>query len=166
MVISQEQKDINAARELISKSELVRVRLRRCVAELQGEESSLKAPFGLAQSHNTMASLIDSTLRVEVAFNFQSFDGSDGKVSLFNIRCAFDVDYEIENGYLPDPEAINAFKDGNAVYNCWPYARECVQSITSRMALRPPPLPLLRVVPIPAKKSAPTPATSPPANKG
>jgi hypothetical protein len=151
MVISQEQTEINAALELISKSELRRVRLRRCHAELQGEENSLKAPFGLAQSHNSAATLIgvDNLLRIEVAFTFQEFDASDGKVSIFSIQCSFDLDYEIESGYHPDQKAIDAFKDGNAVFNCWPYARECLQSLTGRMAVHPPPLPLLRVVPKP-----------------
>jgi hypothetical protein len=156
MIISQEQKDINAARELMSKSELKRVRLRRCYATLQGEESSLKAPFGLAQSHNAAPSLVDNLLRVEVAFNFQAFDNSEGKVSLFSIECSFELDYEIEPDYHPDSAAIDAFKDGNAVFNCWPYARECVQSLTSRMCVNPPPLPLLRIVP----KQAPPEATA------
>lgn len=160
MIISQEQKDIEAARELTAKSELKRIRLRRCVGDLQGEEHSLKEPFGLAQSHNAMATLIDNLLRVEVAFNFQAFDASDSKVSLFSIQCTFDVDYEIQQGFHPEQISIDAFKDGNAVFNCWPYARECVQSITSRMGLRPPPLPLLRMSPKPkpsVKASPPKP---------
>jgi len=161
MIISQEQKDINAARELVSKSELKRVRLHRCHAELQGEENSLTPPFRLAQSHNTTAVMIDNLLQIEVAFNFQGFDGSEGKVSLFNIQCAFDIDYEVETGYHPDQEAINAFKDGNAVFNCWPYARECVQNLASRMALsHPPPLPLLRMVPKPKPATKATPQKS------
>jgi hypothetical protein len=147
MTISQEQKDIDAARPLIGKCELKRVRLRRCSADLQGEEIGLKAPFGLAHSHNTTASLIDNLLRIEVAYNFQGFDASESKASLFSVQCVFDLDYEISDAkYRPEQEAINAFKDGNALFNCWPYARECLQSITSRMALTPPPLPLLRIV--------------------
>jgi hypothetical protein len=162
MIISQEQKELKAARELMLKSELKRVRLRRCHVELQGEESNLRVPFGLAESHNAAATLVgvDNTLRIEVAFSFQAFDASEGKVSLFSIQCSFDLDYELESGYHPGHEAIDAFKDGNAVFNCWPYARECVQSLAGRMALRPPPLPLLRIVPKPklsGKASAPKP---------
>jgi len=154
MIISQEHKEIEAARELTSKSELKRVRLRRCYANLQGEEDQLQAPFGLAQTHSTTASMISNVLRVEVNFNFQAFDASEAKAALFSVECSFDVDYEVEARYAPNQEAINAFKDGNAVYNCWPYARECVQNITSRMALRPPPLPLLRMAPKPKPKAA------------
>jgi hypothetical protein len=164
MVISQEQKKINAARELTSKSELKRIRLRRCSCVLEGEENTLKAPFGLAESHNATAyAVIDQILRIEVGFRFQGFDASEGRVSLFSIECSFELDYEIEHDYQPAPEAVEAFKDGNAVFNCWPYARECVQSITSRMALIPPPLPLLRMVPKKAepKTDSPMKAASP-----
>jgi hypothetical protein len=67
---------------------------------------------------------------------------------LFGVECAFDIDYEIEDkSYIPSPESIAAFKDGNAIFNCWPYAREFVQNITIRMAVHPPPLPFLRIVP-------------------
>jgi hypothetical protein len=147
MIISQEQMEIEAARDLTLKSELRCIRMRRCNVELQGEETSLKPPFGLAQSHNTSATLVDNVLRVEVCFSFQGFDASDAKASLFSVQCTFDVDYEIEQNYYPDQGAINAFKDGNAVFNCWPYARETVQDFASRMGISPPPLPLLRMVP-------------------
>ena len=153
MIISQGQEAINAARELTAKSEIKQIRLRQCRAQLQGEETQLKAPFGLAEAHNTTANFIDNMLRVEVAFNFQAFDASDGKVPLFFIECSFELDYEVQKEYTPDREALDAFKDGNAVFNCWPYARECVQSMTSRMALHPPPLPLLRVIPKPKSKT-------------
>ena len=162
MIISQEHTEIEAARELILKSELRRVRLRKSYAVLEGEESNLKEPFGLAQSHGATAiGVIDGNLRIEVAFRFQGFDASDGKVPLFAVECSFDLDYKLEPGYEPTPEAIAAFKDGNAVYNCWPYARECVQSLTYRMALRPPPLPFLRMVPKPKPKVTKSETTDP-----
>jgi hypothetical protein len=153
MIISQEHTEIEAARELISKSELKRLRLRRCYAVLEGEEIKLKEPFGLAQSHSVTAiGVIDGNLRVEVAFRFQGFDSSEGKAPLFGVECSFDLDYEVEDGYHPSPEAISAFKNGNAIFNCWPYARECVQNLTFRMGLRTPPLSLLRMIPKPRPK--------------
>jgi hypothetical protein len=69
---------------------------------------------------------------------------------LFSIECAFDLDYEIQGGtFEPTPQSIAAFKDGNAIFNAWPYARELVNSLTSRMDLHAPPLPFLRIVPKP-----------------
>jgi len=153
MIISQEQSELNAAQPLISKSELKRIRLRQCHAPLEGEESSLKGPFSLAQTHTSRANAVmGRLLRIEVSFHFQSFDASENKAELFSIQCSFDLDYELEEGYQPPAEAIESFKNGNAIFNCWPYARECVQSITNRMGTNPPPLPLLRMVP---KKAEP-----------
>jgi hypothetical protein len=161
MIISQEQTEINAALELIAKSELKRIRLRKCNCTLEGEENRLKLPFGLAKSHNSTASaLIDQVLTVEVAFRFQGFDSSEQKASLFSIDCSFELDYEVQAGYFPAPEAINSFKDGNAVFNCWAYAREFVQSMAGRMALQPPPLPLLRILPKVAPRAAERPTAS------
>jgi hypothetical protein len=157
MLISQEQSEIKAARDLIAKAELKRIRLRECNCKLEGEEINLRAPFGLAHSFNAAASpVIDRTLRIEVAFCFQGFDSSEQKASLFSIKCSFELDYEIEDGYQPPSDAIDAFKNGNAIFNCWPYARECVQSLTGRMALFPLPLPLLRIVPKKPAEAKPT----------
>lgn len=87
-------------------------------------------------------------MRIEVRFNMQSYDSSEPPALLFGVECAFDVDYEIEDkSFQPSAESITAFKDGNAIFNCWPYARELVQNITSRMELHPPPIPLLRLIP-------------------
>jgi hypothetical protein len=78
---------------------------------------------------------------------------------LFSIECAFDLDYEInDKDFEPLPESISAFKDGNAIFNCWPYARELVSSLTSRMDLQVPALPFLRMAPKPP--TAPKPQVS------
>jgi hypothetical protein len=140
MIISQTQSEMNAAFALISKSQLV---------------GSLQEPFKLVQTHGARANVADRRFNVEVAFHFQCFDASEANAPLFSVECTFDLNYELEEGYQPTADAIEAFKNGNAIFNCWPYARECVQSITSRMSLRPPPLPLLRIIP---KQAEPKPA--------
>lgn len=159
MVISQEYAAIEATRELLAKCEMSSIRLRRCNATLQGEEEKLTAPIKLAFSHSASSpGLIDGILRIEADFRFQGFDSSEGKSPLFSLDCSFDIDYEIKEGFAPPPEAIEAFKEGNAIFNCWPYARELVQNLTSKMCLSPPPLPLLRMIP----KPKPKPSTSAP----
>jgi len=47
---------------------------------------------------------------------------------------------------------LQAFADGNAMMNCWPYWRELVQSMVARMNLPPFVVPLLRYVPEKKKK--------------
>jgi hypothetical protein len=167
MIIAQEPEAIRHAQSLQAKCELKRVTLRQCHASLEGVQSAMTAPFSLRLSHNTQANaILDGVLRIEVRFQIQSFDKSDPPSLLFSVDCAFDLDYEIEDkAYQPSPESIAAFKDGNAVFNCWPYTRELVQSITTRMGMQPPPIPLLRIVPKQepkkAEKQEPKPAKAP-----
>lgn len=151
MIISQAQEEIRAALSLQQKCELKSITLRQCHVSLEGSEDKLIGPFSLKVSHNAVANAIaDGILRIEVRFQVQCYDSSEPPTLLFNIESAFDADYGIEDrSFIPAPESIAAFKDGNAIFNCWPYAREFVQSMTERMAVHPPPLPLLRLVPKP-----------------
>jgi hypothetical protein len=151
MIISQSQEEIRAAMDLQSKCELRRVGLRQCHASLEGTETELTSPFYLRVSHNSTAnSQLGGTLRIEARFQAQGYDSSVPPTLLFSIECAFDLDYEIQGGtFEPTPQSIAAFKDGNAIFNAWPYARELVNSLTSRMDLHAPPLPFLRIVPKP-----------------
>lgn len=61
------------------------------------------------------------------------------------VECTWEADYRLAEGYQPSPETIEAFKDGNAIFNCWPYFREFVQSALARMNLPPLTLPFLRL---------------------
>lgn len=72
---------------------------------------------------------------------------------------SFALSYQLKPGYEPKAEEMNAFKEGNAIFNCWPYFREFVQSMCSRMGLQITPVPLLRLVPPPS--SDPLPVTVP-----
>ena len=168
MIISQSPEEIQSALTLQSKCELKRVALRQCHASLEGDEATLSGPFCLSVSHNSVAnSIVDSILRIEGRFQVQGYDNSEPPVLLFNVECAFDLDYEIQDKtFEPTAQSIAAFKDGNAIFNCWPYARELVSSLTSRMDLHAPPLPFLRVIPKqPAKKIRPAAVSPEPAAK-
>ena len=149
MIISQSQEEIQSAIALQTKCEVKEIGLRHCHASLEGRESDLKPPFSLRVSHNSTANaILDGILRIEARFQVQGYDSSSPSALLFSIECAFDLDYEInDKDFEPLPESIAAFKDGNAIFNCWPYARELVSSLTSRMDLQVPALPFLRMVP-------------------
>lgn len=151
MVISQEQDEIRAALTLQTKCELKRVVLRHCHVSHDGSEETSSPPFSLRISTNSIANAIgdDGALRIEVRFHVQSYDSAAPPVLLFSIECAFEVEYELAEGFHPTPDSVDAFKDGNAIFNCWPYAREFVQNVTSRMEMNPPALPLLRMIPKP-----------------
>lgn len=57
----------------------------------------------------------------------------------------FGLTYRLNEGYQPTQAELDAFKDVNAVFNCWPFFREFVQSMTGRMGLHVSPMPLLRL---------------------
>lgn len=149
MTISPSLEELSAAQALQMKCDLVQVCLRECNLKLEGSPVSLKRPFTLRVSHSSTANaIIDDLLQIEVRFSVKSYDSSEIPVALFTIDCTFSVDYTIEDKtFQPSPESVAAFKAGNAVFNCWPYAREFVQNVTSRMGLNPPPLSFLRVIP-------------------
>ena len=88
-----------------------------------------------------------SVLAILADFKFESVDASEPPSSIFQIDCAFELIYELGDSYHPTPEEIDAFKKGNAVFNCWPYVREFVQNMAARMGFQPPPIPLLRIKP-------------------
>src|SRR3569623_75710 len=160
MIISQTPEEMMAASSLIAKCELKRIRMHQCSASLEGETESLSGPFDLSVSHNSTAGEIAANiLPVQVQFRFESHDSSTEKILLFTVECTFDLDYQLEADFDPTPESVSAFNDGIAIFNSWPYAREYAQNVTTRMALKPPPLPLLRMVP--KKQSTPDASESP-----
>jgi hypothetical protein len=163
MIISQEHEELRAALVLQSKCELKQIGLRQCHVSLEGSEQTLKKPFSLPVSFNSTANAItDGVLRIEVRFQIQCYDSSETPSLLFNVECAFDIDYELDDKtFQPAPESIAAFKDGTAIFNCWPYAREFVQSMTGRMGIHPSPLPLLRMVPKKKPEQVAASATTP-----
>lgn len=67
--------------------------------------------------------------------------------NLLDLEVGFETDYLLRTGYVPSEEAIAAFKDGNAIFNVWPYFREFLQSATTRMGHPPLTAPFLKLRP-------------------
>jgi hypothetical protein len=147
MTISQTPDEILHASILQSKCELKRVALRQCQASAEVTQIQ-QGPFSLRVSHNSVANAVnEGILRIEVRFQIECYDAASPSL-VFDVHCSFILDYEIEDrAFQPSSESIIAFKDGNAIFNCWSYTREFFQNIASRMEFAPPPLPLLRIVP-------------------
>ena len=156
MTISQRPQEIREALALQAKCELRRVALHQCHASAEDPKEAA-GPFSVHVSHNSVANeILDGILRIEVRFQIECYDASDPPAMVFNVHCSFVLDYEIEDRtFLPSAESISAFKDGNAVFNCWSYTREFFQNIASRMEMSPPPLPLLRISPKPDREDVP-----------
>src|ERR1700733_9823149 len=145
MLIEQSQAELNAAHAIQSNCTLTQVVLDKCEVTAFGQEEQFTSPFKLDLTHDCSASLDGRGLTVKAKFDFKSLDASPQVAPVFNLLCVYKLAYELQEGCNPSAIEIDAFKKGNAVYNCWPYVREFVQNITSRMGFNPPPLPLLRV---------------------
>jgi hypothetical protein len=148
MIISQSAAEIKAGHILQSKSELESICLGKCDATAMNATTSLVRPFLAKISHSSVTELDKERLVVSVTFDCQIYDSTANPVTFCHITCTFTLNYRfVDKSYEATEESLNAFKDGNAVFNCWPYVREFIQNTTARMNLDPPPLPLLRIVP-------------------
>lgn len=68
---------------------------------------------------------------------------ADGGAQVFEVKARFEAEYTLSPGFAPTEGQLQAFKEGNAAFHCWPYFREFVQSSTQRMGLSVPPMPML-----------------------
>ena len=171
MIIQQTAEQATLAFELHSHAEIKSIRLLRSRV---ASRSFLEPPHGpvmLTIEHKArQAPGPEGVLRLEVNFRVTGVQKESGptmraataREPLLVIECTWVLDYQLASGYRPTPEAVKAFKEGNAVFNCWPYFREYVQSTVSRMDLPPLTLPLLRLMPkLPKEKARKGVAASP-----
>jgi hypothetical protein len=158
MLIEQTTEELAAAQPIQSRCTLTDVLLCESAMRSFGKEEEFEAPLTLKFTHSATGSLSGRVLTVLAHFTFKSVDGSEIPVPVFDLHCTFRLLYELKEDFQPTQMQIDAFKKGNAVYNCWPYVREFVQNLASRMGFQPPPLPLLRVnvVEAPAKTEIPS----------
>jgi preprotein translocase subunit SecB len=86
-------------------------------------------------------------LFIEVSFRLTGTTKQDeprGKTAV-SVECTFEVTYQLKPGFTPTTDQVKAFKDGNAIFNCWPYGRQYVQDTIQRLGFPPLILPFLRV---------------------
>jgi hypothetical protein len=149
MRISQTKEQIRALSTLQANCEIRAVTLLSCnVTRAKAGGSNFKEPYSVRPALSNIAPFhLDGLLVVEVSFEYSAWDASEPPERLFLVNCTFEVSYEVQNEYMPSSEELASFGRGTAVFNCWPYAREFLRDITSRIGHQTPVLPLLRIVP-------------------
>lgn len=90
---------------------------------------------------------------VSFAIEGRYADQDESAAALLHITGRFALSYRLKPKYSPNEAELQAFKDVNAVFNGWPFFREFVQSMCSRMGLQIAPIPLLRLR-LPGKQPA------------
>ena len=149
MLISQTKEQIQALSAIQAHCEIEGITLLSCdVKRAKAGSTRFKEPYSVKPAVSNIAtSRQDGSLVVEVSFEYSAWDSSEPSERLFLVNCTFEVSYTLLHGYSPTPEQISSFGRGTAVFNCWPYAREFLRDITSRIGHQTPTLPLLRIVP-------------------
>ncbi len=86
----------------------------------------------------------EGRFRVSVRFEMNAVP-EDGGSPLVTVSAVFDLEYGCEGLEDFTEEQLSAFARLNGVFNAWPYWREFVQSMTTRMGLPALVLPVYRI---------------------
>lgn len=144
--ISQNPKQARLAASLQERSEILNIRLvesnANCKEPLR-ENMLNRLPFSLAVKFRPETfEVVGRNLCVITRFNFKIISEKD-KAELVVLSCLLEAEYALSEGFEPSPQQIKAFKDGPAIFNCWPYFREYVRNTVARMNYPPPTIPFL-----------------------
>lgn len=164
MVIEQTQEETKLAFAVHQNAAINRIRLARAKVASQAIDEPSKTPIAVTFSFKSKPmNGPPNVLRLEIAFRMAGIreqeecekdvpekkpdDKKPEPVVL--VECAYEVDYALRDGFEISSEHVKAFKDGNAIFNAWPYFREYLQNNLQRMGLPPLTAPFLRLQPKP-----------------
>jgi hypothetical protein len=147
MQISQTKDQIKALASLQSHCELRNILLQGCTVQRARSGAAFLAPYTAKPTlSNVSERMSGRDLFVEVSFEYSAWDSAEPPERLFSVNCSFEAHYIVAADHAPSSDEVASFSKGNAVFNCWPYVREFLRDITSRLGHSAPPLPLLRIV--------------------
>jgi len=149
--ISQGKDEVVAAHRFQISAEIQDVQLLDCKASISGDRTELGEQLRLGlRMESEVLSVSEDQARFSVqitVFGDPNDAPEDKEPHLFQVVSRHAMVYALRPGYKPPPQELAAFKEGNAIFHCWPYVRELVQNLTMRMGLRIPPMPFLRLAP-------------------
>jgi hypothetical protein len=164
IVIEQTQDEIKLAFEVHQNATINRIRLARAKVVSQAIDEALTSHIAVTFTFKSKPMKAPTNvLRLEIAFRMAGVEQKDeGKEEplqkkpgdkkpepVVSVECAYEVDYVLREGFEITPEHVKAFRDGNAIFNSWPYFREYLQNNLQRMGLPPLTAPFLRLQPKP-----------------
>lgn len=157
--IEQTQEEMALAFEVHRSAAICAVRLSRSKMAGQPLDEAPKGPIIIKFTMKSRSvEAPKGRLRVEVDFRMageieaQPAEKQPAKKhTIASLECTYVVDYQLREGFEPSPKQVKAFKDGNVIFNCWPYFREYLQESVQRMGFPPVVAPFLRVQPKPPK---------------
>ena len=163
IVIEQDQGDTKLAFEVHQNAAIDRIRLARATVESQAIGEGSGAPIAVMFDFDSRSlNAPPNILRIEIEFRMAGVEEVEGaakdkpskkrkeatkREALVRVECDYEVDYALREGFDLTPQHVKAFKDGNAIFNAWPYFREYLQNNLQRMGLPPLTAPFLRLQP-------------------
>jgi hypothetical protein len=145
--IEQDKNQAQLAYALQSQTDIDTIRLMESRIACKVAPENVRFPLQIALRHQAEDAVVSGrSLTIPIRFGFKAFT-EDERTEVIVVTCRLAVAYELAEGYSPTPEQIEAFSQGNAIFNCWTYFREYVQNSVARMNYPPVTIPFLRMVP-------------------
>lgn len=142
---------LDSARRVIALARLDSIALDSMTAALLNEGADDRSNIALTLEYTATAENIRSD-RFRVLARIRVEASAEGK-SVADVVATYRLLYTIPKGLEPSIEELNSFARVNGIHNAWPYWRELIQSVLSRMGLPPVVIPLFRLVPKSAERS-------------
>ena len=146
--IDQTEARVQASFAFNRASSLTDIRLFACEARgIPPGTRSADGPLGLEVSmESKLLERSEGSVTFAVEVVSQAVEVARvSEVPLTQVRVCFHLEYQLAEGYEPKDEEMDAFREGNAIFHCWPYAREMVSNLSMRLRLVGPPLPMLHL---------------------
>jgi hypothetical protein len=153
-LIEQTRDESLLAISLHQNAEICGIRLAHANASAISPEIAMKKDIAVSMDVKaTRIGCEGESLVIEVGFSFKGTQKPEQKKCppVISVESTFQVTYRLKPGFEPTDDQVRAFKDGNAIFNCWPYCRHYVQEQVLQMGYPPVTLPFLRVVTKPTK---------------
>jgi hypothetical protein len=143
IVIEQSPDHMALAQQVHQNASIERIRMVRAKAAAPSVETHGQ----LDVNFNVKSKLVTAPpgmLRLQIGFRMAGVREAEPEPAVL-VECAYEVDYLLREGFQVTPEQVKAFKDGNGIFNAWPYFREYLQNSLVRMGLPPLAAPFLRL---------------------
>ncbi|GEM_PF-1210413 len=152
IVIQQSQEALKEAVHLHRNASMEKIRLSKAsfasasASENPNQAVSLVFRFG-SKAKPPQSGLLRLTVDfgIEGRPNDEKQTGATGQRPVFSLNCTYELDYRLRAGFTPTKRQVKAFREGNAVFNIWPYFREYLQDTLARMGWPPLTAPFLRI---------------------
>lgn len=147
-LIEQEELQVHAAVAFHSQADFDAITLIDAKIARAVDWNGLQPPLRIDIAFEPGGARVDKGCAdIQTHFRFRALDSSSPEQEAMTIDCTLEASYRLAETYEPSTEELEAFQKGNAVFNAWPFFRELVQSNANRMAVPPPPVPFLRLLP-------------------